>query len=280
MEGTCMKKIKIIGLDLDGTLLNDKKEITSRTKDVLTKAMAAGVIVLPATGRPLSGVPEELLELPGIRYALTANGARIVDTKENKILWEKLVPADISRRILKIMEDYDTLREICYEGKSFAEADNLRNIGKYITDKPMAEYVLRTRTAVPDLWDKVEKMQDRGMDKVQGVFAVHEEKQEAHARIMELGELSVSGAMGNNLEVNAPGINKGAGLLKLGELLGIEKEEIAAFGDGNNDLQMIEMAGFGVAMDNGLPEVKKIADYITDTNNEDGVAKVIERFVL
>lgn len=275
-----MKKIKIIGLDLDGTLLNDDKAISGRTKDVLIKAMEQGIIVLPATGRPLSGVPRELMQLKGIRYALTANGARIVDTKENKILWESLVPAKMCRSILKILEEYDTLREICYNGRSFAETDNLRNIDRYITEGPMAEYVLRTRKAVPSLWDKVEEMQDCGMDKVQGVFSNQEEKQAAKARIMELGEFSVSGAMGNNLEINAPGINKGVGLLKLGELLGIGREEIMAFGDGNNDLQMLAMAGFGVAMENALPEVKKIADYVTGTNNMDGVAEAIERFVL
>lgn len=275
-----MNKIKIVGLDLDGTLLNDQKEITSRTRDILIEAMQRGVIVLPATGRPLAGIPQELLELPGIRYALTANGARIVDIREQKILWEKLVPDHICRTILKIFEEYDTLREICYNGRSYAESDDLREIGRYISDKPMSDYVLSTRISIPDLWEKIEEMKGCGMDKVQGVFANLEEKQEAKKRIEELGGLEVSGAMGNNLEINAPGINKGVGLLKLGGLLGIEREEIMACGDGNNDLQMIRMAGLGVAMANALPEVKGCADYITGTNNQDGVAAAIEKFVL
>lgn len=275
-----MKTIKIIGLDLDGTLLNDKKEITARTKDALVRAAERGIIVLPATGRPLSGVPRELIELPGIRYALTANGARIVDVKENRILWEKLVPDGVCRSILKILEQYDTLLEICYGGESFAEHTKLQQIGRYITDRHMADYVLNTRTAITNLWDKVEEMQGRGMDKVQGVFARNRDKETAKERIVELGDLAVSGAMGNNLEINAPGINKGVGLLKLGELLGIGSEGIMAFGDGNNDLQMIEMTGLGVAMKNALPEVRACADYITGTNNEDGVAEAIERFVL
>ena len=86
--------------------------------------------------------------------------------------------------------------------------------------------------------------------------------------------------MGTNLEINAPGVNKGMGLIQLGRLLGIEREEIMACGDGNNDLMMLKEVGFGVAMANGADEVKEVADYITLSNEEDGVAAAIEKFVL
>ena len=97
---------------------------------------------------------------------------------------------------------------------------------------------------------------------------------------MELGNLSISDSMGTNLEINAPGVNKGMGLIQLGRLLGIEREEIMACGDGLNDLAMLRAVGFGVAMANGNEEVKKYADYVTGSNDEDGVAKAIEKFVL
>ena len=83
--------IKMIGLDLDGTLLNSEKVFTDYSKEVLGEAIRQGVIVLPATGRPLTGIPKEVLEFPGIRYALTSNGARVVDLKENKVLYECLL---------------------------------------------------------------------------------------------------------------------------------------------------------------------------------------------
>lgn len=275
-----MKKIKMIGLDLDGTLLNSRKELTPYTKDILIEAMRQGVVVVVSTGRPLEGVPKEILALPGMHYVLTANGARIIDIQERKVLWENLVPDQMAKKVVKILEEYDTLKEICYNGESFARQDELQSIGNYVTDPHMAYYIQTTRTAVPDLWDKIEQANGLGMDKVQGVFARMDERSEAAARIHKLGSLSVSGAMGNNLEINAPGVNKGVGLLKLGELLGIARDEIMACGDGNNDLDMINAVGLGVAMGNAISEIKDAADYVTGSNEEDGAACAVKKFVL
>ena len=90
----------------------------------------------------------------------------------------------------------------------------------------------------------------------------------------------MTGALSNNIEVNNGGVNKGAGLLKLGEILGIKREEIMACGDGMNDLKMLKEVGFAVAMANGTKEIREAADYVTAANNEDGVARAIEKFVL
>lgn len=87
-----MTKIKMIGLDLDGTLLTSRKELTPYTKEILAAAIREGVIVLAATGRPYSGIPQEIQTFPGIRYALTSNGARIIDTKTGEVLIEHLLP--------------------------------------------------------------------------------------------------------------------------------------------------------------------------------------------
>lgn len=86
-----MKKIKMIGLDLDGTLLNDKKELTSHTREILTRAIDQGVTVLAATGRPVTGIPEVLRNFPGMRYALTSNGGRILDLQEDKVLYANML---------------------------------------------------------------------------------------------------------------------------------------------------------------------------------------------
>lgn len=273
-------KIKIIGLDLDGTLLNEKKELTPYSKGVLLEATKRGIIVLAATGRPLSGVPSEILELPGMRYVLTANGARIIDTKENLILWEALLDDGMSKEILKIFSEYDTLREICYDGVSYAEETQLKETKRYVATKAMSDYIMKTRKPVSNLWTKVQEMQGQGMDKIQAVFARSEDKEEAWGRIRQLGDLSISGALGNNIEVNAPGVNKGTALLKLGELLGILQEESMACGDGNNDVEMLKAVGIGVAMANAVPEAKAAADYITDSNEADGAAKAIQQFAL
>lgn len=275
-----MKKIKMIGLDLDGTLLTDKKELTDYTRQVLARAIEKGVTVLVATGRPVTGIPEELRTFPGMRYALTSNGGRIVDQKENRVIYENALAYELGESILKIFEEYDTFKEIYFDGCGYARKDELMRVKGYLANPAMAEYILNTRRGIDNLWDKMEEMRGHDMDKIHALFKNQDERLEAKERILKLGDVSISDSMGINLEINAPGVNKGMGLLQLGKLLGIEREEIMAFGDGNNDLKMLQTVGFGVAMGNGTAEVKEAADYITLSNEEDGVAKAIEKFVL
>lgn len=275
-----MKKIKMIGLDLDGTLLNDKKELTSHTREILTRAIDQGVTVLVATGRPVTGIPEVLRNFPGMRYALTSNGGRILDLQEDKILYANMLSYEMGAAILKIFGDYDTFKEIYFDGRGFVQADELLKVGEYLRNPAMAAYIRTTRKGITSLWEKMEEMNGHEMDKIHALFKNQDERLEAKQRIMELGDLSISDSMGTNLEINAPGVNKGMGLIQLGRLLGIEREEIMACGDGNNDLMMLKEVGFGVAMANGADEVKEVADYITLSNEEDGVAAAIEKFVL
>ena len=99
------KEIKIVGLDLDGTLLTDKKELLPYTKNVIREALQNGTVVLVATGRPWTGVPEELRELQGMDYALTANGARIIETRTGKVLEEHLLSKEAAKKQLQSEEN-------------------------------------------------------------------------------------------------------------------------------------------------------------------------------
>lgn len=273
------KKIKMIGLDLDGTLLTSKKELTEYTKNVLARAIEQGVTVLVSTGRPISGVPEELRTFPGMRYAVTANGARVLDLETNQVIYENLLPVETAAQILSILQDYDTIHEMFIDGIGYTNAEGLRNIYYYYDEKSMADYMLRTRIPAENVREKL--MQEmRPADKVQGIFKSLEEKRAAEVRLKEIEGITVTGAFHNNLEMNREGTNKGIGLLKLGEILGIRGEEIMACGDGMNDYEMLKTVGFAVAMGNGHERLKEIADYVTVTNDEDGVAKAIEQFVL
>ena len=274
-----MQQIKMIGLDLDGTLLNTKKELTDHTRRVLAEAINAGILVLMATGRPFTGIPEELRTFPGIHYALTSNGARVLDTDHNKILIEQLLPLESARKALHIFEKYDTLSEIYFDGQGYADAAKLDNVGKYHHDPNMWNYVRSTRIAVPDIWDVIAK-ENRNMDKVQALFADMEERAAAWKELSELKELELVGSLSYNIEINAAGVNKGTALVALGEMLGIPRESIMACGDGDNDVHLLQEVGFGVAMANAQPQVKEAADHITASNDEDGVARAIEKFAL
>ena len=145
-------KVKLIGMDLDGTLLTTKKEMTPYTKAVLKRAAEQGITVLPATGRPLSGLTEELLEFQGFRYAVTANGGRVVDIRSGETLFQDLVPVETARKVLEILGHYDSLREIYFDGTGYAQEDSLKEVGRYLEEPPVMEYIMKTRIAVPDLW--------------------------------------------------------------------------------------------------------------------------------
>lgn len=273
-------KIKMIGFDLDGTLLTDQKELGEYTVQILKRAVEEGIVILPITGRPLCGLPEEVTGLTGLRYAITANGARILDLKNAAVLKEQLVSVETAEKNLDILGNYDSLREIYYDGTGYAEREKLEQIDHFFEEGPMAEYVRSTRQPVENLMDKFRK-ESREVDKVQGVFADLGEREAALDEIRKLEGVTITGALHNNIEVNAAGVDKGNALLWLAQYLGIAPEETMAFGDGNNDITLLEKAGTGVAMKNGIEEVKHAADRITEkTNDEEGAAKFIETYVL
>lgn len=273
-------KIRMIGFDLDGTLLTDKKELRQYTIEVLERAARQGIEILPVTGRPLCGLPEEVKNLYGVRYAVTANGARILDLETGEVLREQLVDVATAEEILKIFGKYDALREVYYDGVGYAQEEELLKISHFFEEGPMSVYVRATRRKVGNLMEKFRE-ENRPVDKVQGVFADLDERKEALARLERMDGVTVTGALKNNIEVNAAGVNKGDALLWLAGHLGIAREEIMAFGDGGNDIALLEKAGVGVAMKNGREEVKHAADAITESSNEDeGVARYIEQTVL
>lgn len=272
-------QIKMVGLDLDGTLLNSKKELTPYTKEVIAKAIEKGVHVLVATGRPFTGVPKELREFPGMRYALTSNGARILDTATGELLIEQLLSRESAKKTLEITGKYDTLQEIYFDGQGYAEREKLDHVERYHHDPNMWEYVRSSRIPVPDVMELLNS-KEQELDKVQALFADMEERRAAWKELSECKDLNLVSSLKYNIEINAAGVNKGKGLIALGELLGIKREEIMAIGDGDNDIEMITEAGVGVAMGNAEEPVKRNADYVTGTNDEDGAAQAIVRYVL
>lgn len=273
------RTIRMIGVDLDGTLLNSEKQLTAYTREVLKKAIEQEVAVVVATGRPFSGVPDELKHFPGMRYALTANGARILDMQKQKVVYENLLSGEIAEKVIDILKRHHAIHEFFVDGVGYMNEDGLKNVYAYFEDPHMAEYLQSTRITVKDVKEKLQAMKCE-VDKLQGIFRNQKDKQEALEELNTLSGIVVTAAMDNNLEINKEGTNKGIGLLQLGKSLGISREEIMACGDGGNDVEMLKEVGFAVAMANAYDTVKTAADFVTVSNDEDGVAKAIERFVL
>ena len=272
-----MHQIKMIGLDLDGTLLTSDKKLLPYTRQVIAEAIRRGILVLMATGRPYTGIPKELRDFPGIRYALSSNGARILDTQTGKVLIEHLLPLKSAKKALEILRKYDTLQEVYFEGQGYAEADKLDRISRYHHNPHMWEYVRSSRKPVPSLTELIER-ENRDMDKVQALFADMEELAQAWKELEQYRELVLVSSLGYNIEINAAGVDKGTGLTELGALLRIRPEEIMACGHGDNDIRMLELAGVGVAMGNAGKNVKAAADYIAETNDHEGAAKAIVKY--
>ncbi len=273
------KHIKMVGLDLDGTLLTSKKELTEHTKRILEKAVVQGCEVLISTGRPVTAIPEELLDFPGIKYAVTTNGARVIKAKTREVVYENLLSIDVAAQVLDILADYDNLYEVVIDGQGYTKADYLRNVKEYYESPSMQKYMLTTRVPVENVKEAMFEKQ-RPVDKVHGIFRNMDHLKQAIERVKQIPNVAVTGAFSHTLEVNAVGVNKGAAMVKLGELLGIQREDIMACGDGMNDYEMLREVGFGVAMGNADERVKAIADYVTDTNDNEGVAKAFEQFVI
>lgn len=274
-------EIKLIATDMDGTFLDDEKRIPEENLRALRECAARGIEIVPATGRTLMGLPEELKRLPGVRYAILTNGAMVADLKENRLIDTCRIPVETAVRIMETarFSDDDVMYDAYIDAVAYTIKEFYENTERYVPTAGLAELVRKTRRVV---WDNIAYVKDqkKAVDKINMYFIDMEAKKRMREALKEIPGILVSSSIPNNLEINAEGADKGGALLRLAEFLGIGQEETMAFGDGENDLSMVKMAGIGVVMANGEEDVKAAADYVTISNNEAGVAAAIRRFVL
>lgn len=266
-------KYEIMVLDLDGTLTNRDKVITPRTKEALMEMQKMGRRVVLASGRPTKGIRHLAKELDLARYGgciLSFNGGMIIDCATGETLFSRLLPVESNRRIVELAMEH-RVDILTYEGEEiisnnreneYAQAESRINSMEIRQVENMAEYV---DFAVPKYI-----MLDDG-----DYLATVEPKVKA-----ALGKnFSVYRSEPFFLEILPKGIDKAQSLERLLERLGLTREQMIACGDGYNDLSMIKYAGLGVAMENAVLPVRQAADFVTRSNNDDGVAYVIEKFI-
>ena len=272
-KGSCMK-YKLLVLDIDGTLTNEKKEITRHTKQTILRMQKAGVKVVLASGRPTYGVVPTARELELEQYGgfiLSYNGGRIVDCSTGRTIYEKTIPHKLMGGIYGQVHDLDAAL-MTYEGD------------RIITEKPQDAYVAKESF--------INKMKVKGvgnfLDYV--TFPVVKCLVAADGGYLEAVEDKLKGYFGSQLsifrsepyflEIMPKNIDKASSLERLRLQLGLERAEIAACGDGLNDISMIQYAGLGIAMANAQEAVKRVCDFVTKSNEEEGVAYAIDRFIL
>lgn len=273
--------IRLIATDLDGTLLDDKKQVPERNMQALQECAARGIVIVPATGRTVRGIPDRIRELPGVRYVITTNGAVVADLEENCIIDSCRLPMEKAVEIMELAADSSD--EIMYDayidGDGFSMERFLSNVRYYVKTEGMEELIRKTRQVVPDTIQYV-RDQAKEVDKINFFFVDLDAKERMRETLKTVEGILVTSSIPNNLEINAAGADKGGALLRLASYLNMEPAETMAFGDGENDLSMMEKAGIGIAMENGEKSVRKAADYVTLTNEEAGVAAAIEKFIL
>ena len=267
------KKTSVIALDLDGTLTNSKKEVTARTREALLQAEASGAALVLASGRPTYGIMPvaECLEMQQRGgYILSYNGGKIIDCTTGEELYSKHLPAEV----LPILHDYARTNHIALLGYVGSEI---------VTEMPDDEQVQ------VQVESRINKMPIRGVDNLLENIEAQPTKlllAGAPERIAQ-AEKELSALVADKMEVfrSDPifvelvpkGIDKAQSLARLLDVLHLSAADLTAFGDGYNDLTMIRYAGQGVAMANAVPELRAEADYITLSNDEDGIAEFLEK---
>lgn len=263
-------KYKLIALDLDGTLKNSKNEITPATKEILMQAQEAGCHIVLASGRPTPGMRHEANALEIDKhdgYLLSYNGARVLNAQTRETVYAK--PLDKEHAIQIISKARELNLAFC----TYTDEE-------IITENKDAKYVVveSNLTDIP-----IHEVDDLANNLPEPTYKLLlSEEPEYCAKVVDdmakaFPELSIYRSAAFFIECMSNGIDKAASLQKLCDHLGITKDQVIAFGDGYNDMSMIKFAGLGVAMGNAVEEVKKCADIVTLSNDEDGIVEVLKK---
>ena len=274
--------IRLIAFDLDGTLLDDQKRLPPENRAALQAAWDAGILLVPATGRILKALPDWFTELGLFRYFIFANGAEIYDLQEEKSLHRACIAPALAAETCRYMDELPVLYDCYRDGRGYMTAWMYEKAPEYFGAEPeILKLVKSLRKPVPELKEDILRV-NRPLDKLQMYFRpenMDERERQLKALPERFPELKASSSLKNNIEINSAAAGKGKALRRLCELLNLRPEESAAFGDGLNDLEMLEAAGCGCAMANAAPAVKASADKVVESNLDAGVGNEIFRML-
>lgn len=269
-----MKDIRLLALDLDGTLTNNKKHVSQGNKEYIYKAQQRGVKVVLASGRPVIGMQRvadelNLWDIGG--YILAYNGGHIIDCKNRTDLVKHTIPIEYVHDICDVIHRFPVF-PLTYN-----------DIG-VICENDTDQYVRKEgyNNSIPII--KVDSLEMQIIEPVVKFMVVGDpnvlEKAFQYLKNLFEEKLNIFFSEPYFMEIAPSGIEKSSALAHLSDILGINKEHVMACGDGLNDIPMLEYAGLSVAMNNAYEEVKKVADYIVASNEDDGVAEAIQRYIL
>jgi Cof subfamily protein (haloacid dehalogenase superfamily) len=277
-----MIKYKLAALDLDGTLFDNQSRITEENITEIRRVCATGAYVVISTGRPFCGLPFSQIEGTGIEYAITTNGSSIYHIPGRECIYEDSMPPEMVLPIMDYLLGKDIHFDVFIDGEAYSPVQCV-GVGEKLPMPPkLKEYVLGSRIRIPDMPAyirenhlRVQKITMNFYHGENGELIDREEVRQYFARRSDV--TCVSGGY-NNLEFTSRDANKGNGLRRLAEYLGIPMSETIAIGDTENDLAILGAAGLGIAMGNATDAVKAAAGDITLTNEESGVAAALRKY--
>jgi Cof subfamily protein (haloacid dehalogenase superfamily) len=270
---------KLICIDMDGTLLNDKKIISEENINAIRLAYEKGVRIAVCTGRIFTSA-DFFSELLGVKSPVIAsNGAFIMEKDRGDVVYKATLGVEKCKKLLAMFRKHDIYPHYYTGDTVFTEklvysSSFYQEVNKTLPKNKQVKIVL-----VKD-WDEVFRTYEKEIFKGVGVDEDLEKVKKAKAYLRGMEEFEVVSSRFDNFEAMNKGVSKGNAVKVLSDFYGITREQIICIGDSENDLSMIEFAGLGVAMGNADEDVKAAAQYITESNNCDGVARVIEKFVL
>lgn len=276
--------IKVIIMDVDGTLTNDQKIITNKTKNALLKAEELGVILVLASGRPTSGLRDIAKELKMDQYhglLVSYNGSQVIDCQTKEILFNQAMSVEEGKAVLEHMKSFDRVRPMIDKGE-YMYVHNVYDQYIQWKGKPFNVIEYESRGGKFKLCEKddLAAFVDFPLNKILTTADpeyLQEHYQDMMAPFQETLSCMFTGPF--YFEFTAKGIDKAKALDTVLIPLGYQREEMIAFGDGHNDASMLNYAGIAVAMENAVDDLKSIADEITLSNNHDGIAKSLYRHI-
>lgn len=272
-------EISLVATDLDGTLLLQNKHISKRTYDVLKKANENDVHVVIATGRSFSALPESIFKIDGMRYVVTSNGANIIDLKDNEVIYKNCIDAAQIPKIINFLKGRPYILEVFTGGKAYMSKSDYDKFRSRTIDFRPIEYVLQTRIPIADIFEFTSKNAS-AIENININFDSLSDKPKAYEELLKFDNITVTTSFDFNLEIGGNTTSKGDALNFLTQMLGLTSKNVLSIGDNPNDSSMLDFSEIAVAVENAHEDIIKLADHITSSNDEDGVAKAVEKFVL
>ena len=286
---------KLVAIDLDGTMLDSYGMVTEETKKTIKKVEEQGVSVIIASGRPIDSIKSIANEIDSKKYFISGNGAIIYDMEKEEIIYEKCMPKEKVLEIIKICEENSIAYNVYTEKEILATALKY-NVLYYNKENLKKEESKKTKiTIVKDMYEYVKNKEDANFlkitvcDETKSVFnsIIRKFKEIKDIEVLDVSHMSRKTIRQGTedfsieyyyTEISRANVDKWYAIEYLMENLNLKREEVMAIGDNINDKMMIENAGLGIAMEQSTPVVKTIADDVAPNNNDDGVAKILQKY--